>query len=279
MIDESAPAPEYVAARRALLDILEVLDEQRAGLILVGAQAIYLHAPADQTRQPTFTTDGDLAIAPDLLSEHPDIGQVLVDAGYLPHTSPGTFYAPNGIAIDLMVPAGSLPPSTRRTAPLPGQGSATARRTAGLELALLDYSPMSINALDPEDHRTTVLNVAGPAALLIAKLVKLAERTAGARKDRVLAKDAADLLRLLRYCDAEAIGSRLATLETQAIAAGPIASALAFLRGDLDAPRTSLGELAAADLDGIEPATQVVAALRALGRRLLSAHDSAPAPT
>ena len=46
-------APEYVAARRALLDVLEVLEPQRNGLVLVGAQAVYLRAPAEQAERAT----------------------------------------------------------------------------------------------------------------------------------------------------------------------------------------------------------------------------------
>lgn len=71
-------APEYLAARRALLDVLEVLESQRPGLILVGAQAVYLRAPAEDSQRATYTTDGDLAIDPDLLAHEPDIGRVLV---------------------------------------------------------------------------------------------------------------------------------------------------------------------------------------------------------
>lgn len=36
--------PDYVAGRRALLDTLEILAPHRDALILVGAQAVYLHA-------------------------------------------------------------------------------------------------------------------------------------------------------------------------------------------------------------------------------------------
>ncbi len=81
-------APEYVNARRALLDVLELLEAQRAGLVLVGAQAIYLHAPAEQAHLYTYTLDGDLALDPDLLTESPDIGRVLVDAGYTEGQNP-----------------------------------------------------------------------------------------------------------------------------------------------------------------------------------------------
>ena len=47
------PDPEYIAARRVLLDALEALGENRKALVLVGAQAIYLHVG-----------EGDLAVAP-----------------------------------------------------------------------------------------------------------------------------------------------------------------------------------------------------------------------
>ncbi len=273
MVDPNV-APEYVAARHALLDVLEVLHEQRAGLILVGAQAVYLHAPADQARQPTYTTDGDLAIDPDLLTERPDIGETLLAAGYQAHSNPGTFFAPNGIEIDLMVPAGVLPPSSRRTAPLRGPSPATARRTAGLELALLDASPMQITALNPADNRTITLRVAGPAALVVAKLIKLAERLAGHRRDRVISKDAGDFLRLLRYCDAEAIGYCLRELSGKAVGSHVIESATDFLRDDLSSRNPKLIRLAVDDLEGIEPAAQVETAFRVLAARMLAADDA-----
>ena len=38
-----APDPEYVLARKVLLDALQALGEQRSAIVLVGAQAIYLH--------------------------------------------------------------------------------------------------------------------------------------------------------------------------------------------------------------------------------------------
>lgn len=38
-----AVAPEYVAARRVLLDALEALTDHLPSLILVGAQAVYHH--------------------------------------------------------------------------------------------------------------------------------------------------------------------------------------------------------------------------------------------
>ena len=57
-----APDPLYVEARRVFLDALEALREHIDALVLVGAQAVYVHAgEADLAVAPT-TTDGDLAI-------------------------------------------------------------------------------------------------------------------------------------------------------------------------------------------------------------------------
>ncbi len=53
--------PLYVAARRVLLDALEALKNQHAALILVGAQAIYLHTGEAKFSVPECTTDADIA--------------------------------------------------------------------------------------------------------------------------------------------------------------------------------------------------------------------------
>ena len=55
---------EYVKARSVLLDALDGLGPHRDALVLVGAQAVYLHAhEADFATAPT-TTDADLALVP-----------------------------------------------------------------------------------------------------------------------------------------------------------------------------------------------------------------------
>lgn len=266
-------APEYVVARRALLDVLELLEPQRHGLILVGAQAVYLRAPAEQAQRATYTTDGDLAIDPDLLSDDPDIGQVLIDAGYQRGPNPGAFLARNGVEIDFMVPDGSVPASSRRSVELAGQSRFTARRAAGLELTLLDADPLQIAALEEADHRVIEVRVAGAAALTVAKLIKLEERLAGSRRDRIISKDAGDLLRLLRYCDAETIGHRLSELTSNKSVAPVVERATSFLRMDISRTASNLVALAIADRAVTEVERQVAAAMRELSRRLLSAND------
>jgi hypothetical protein len=46
MVDVAGHDPEYIAARRVLLDALEALGAQRKAIVLVGAQAIYLRVGA-----------------------------------------------------------------------------------------------------------------------------------------------------------------------------------------------------------------------------------------
>jgi hypothetical protein len=57
-------ASEYVAARRALLDALEALREHIDSIVVVGAQAVYLHTGAAELAVAEFTTDADLALDP-----------------------------------------------------------------------------------------------------------------------------------------------------------------------------------------------------------------------
>jgi hypothetical protein len=66
----------------------------------------------------------------------------------------------------------------KRGARLGVHGKRAARRAVGLEAALLDHSPMTISALEVGDDRSVVTNVAGVAALFVAKLHKLHDRVA-----------------------------------------------------------------------------------------------------
>lgn len=264
---------EYVVARKVLLDCLELLSEQSDALVLVGAQAIYLQTPASDSGLPAYTTDGDIAIDPELLSTNPDLAGLLESAGFRRHTSPGTWFSPEGVAVDLMVPSGALPPSGRRTAPLEGQGLSTARRTPGLELALVDNREMTISALDGTDSRQFTLKVAGAAALLVAKLVKLEERLTGPRLDRILAKDASDVLRILRYLDARAIGTRLRTLRDEGHAPELIQTSMKFLAEQTGSRRSPMLQLAAEYHQQFETVEQTTISFTTLARRVLDAYE------
>ena len=269
---ESQIPREYVTARRVLLDCLDLLAAQSEALVLVGAQAIYLQTPVLDVGLPASTTDGDIAIDPDLLFENPDLAEVLESAGFRPHTSPGTWSSPEGVPIDLMVPSGALPASSRRTASLAGQGAPTARRTAGLELALRDNAKLELRALDPNDTRIAIVKVASPAALVVAKLIKLAERMSAAKPDRILAKDASDVLRMLRYNDAAAIGTTLGRFAADGAGSGTIETAVEFLRLQLALRRSPMMELAVGYHQQFETGPQITASYSTLAKRLLDGY-------
>lgn len=52
-------------ARTGLLDALEALESHLDALVIVGAQAVYLHTGTTEIALAEFTTDGDVAIDPD----------------------------------------------------------------------------------------------------------------------------------------------------------------------------------------------------------------------
>lgn len=203
-------APEYVAARSVLLDALEALEAQRPSLVLVGAQAVYLHTGPVEGTGIQMTTDSDLALDADLLADDPELTQTLKDANFSPVPNlPGQWESRLGIRVDLMtVPYQSNRPKGSRAANLPPHGRESARITPGLEPALVESTIMLIPALAEGDSRAIDLRVAGPAALLTAKFTKLRERYEALQAGkgnpaRLKEKDALDCYRLLRIVETE----------------------------------------------------------------------------
>src|SRR5687768_12099430 len=86
MAPMTTPDELYVTARRVLLDALDALGPHREAIVLVGAQAVYLRVGEADLAVAPFTTDGDLAIDPDVLAEIPPLEQALMQAGFFPKT-------------------------------------------------------------------------------------------------------------------------------------------------------------------------------------------------
>ncbi|MEV4731966.1 hypothetical protein [Saccharopolyspora sp. NPDC049426] len=195
-------APEYVSARRVLLDALTALEGHLDNLVLVGAQAVYHHSGSADLNVPLMTTDADLAVNTHELADAPEIGGLMRAAGFNPGSNPGHWLAMNGVSVDLMVvpyQAGTTKASARAARIAPHE-KLTARIAPGLEPALLDNEIVTIAGLEPGDARTCDLRVAGPAALLTAKAIKIGERLgqAGRQPDRLREKDALDVFRVLQ---------------------------------------------------------------------------------
>lgn len=241
--------PEYVAARTALLDALDALRAHNDSLVLIGAQAIYWHTGATELAVPPVTTDADLALDADLLSASPEIGAALRNAGFEAAQNPGHWINGQGIAVDLMVPphqSGRTRPDAR-AARLPPHDQATARIGRGLALALNDNTPATISALDPRDDRSHRLRIAGPAALLVAKTIKIQERLQEAqqgRPGRVVDKDALDIFRILQTTATEVLAAKITAVQPSTPAHYDTHDALRSLREFASAASHTMPQLA-----------------------------------
>ena len=271
--------PLYVRARTVLLDVAVALTEQRDALVLVGAQAIYLHTGHADFAVPEYTTDADFCVAPTALTDAPLLPGLLEAQGFLPGEHPGAWLSPDGIPVDLMVPEALAGPGSRRGVRLGPHGKRAARRAKGLEGAIVDRKLTTIPSLDPGTERSVTMLVAGPAALLVAKVHKIAERIGA---DRVSDKDALDVLRLLQATETATLVAGLARLAddelSKAVAAEAV-SQLAPLFGNPQASGIGMAARAArpsADADVVGASfTALVADLLAAISRTGMANQSA----
>lgn len=166
--------------------------------------------------------------------------------------------------MDLLVPE-SLGGGGRRGARLPGHGHQVARKARGLEAALVDHAWFELGALEADDPRRHQVLVAGPSALLVAKLHKLGERLA--QPERLKPKDAYDVFRLLRVVAPEVFDAGLRQLLEHPVSSAATQEAGTYLeRLFLGGPGARLTAQATA---GLEPAEFVEAASRALARERL----------
>ena len=269
-----APDPEYVLARKVLLDALEGLGEQRGAVVIVGAQAIYLHTGDAELAVAPYTTDGDVVIDPSRLRNDPKLAEALNGAGFSADTQHvGTWIMrrplegrPVEVKIDLMVPEAVGGPG-RRGARLGIHGNRTARKARGLEATLVDQQQRTIESLEDKDDRAFDVAVAGPAALVVSKLHKIAERvdTPGRRED----KDALDILRLLQAVPTEVIADGVRALLEEEISAEVTEEALSFLRDLFTEPSRPGCQMAARAAAPLEPEDTIAASCAFLSQDLL----------
>lgn len=262
--------PRYVAARRVLLDALDALAPHVAALVVVGAQAIYLRTGGGTVGITPYTTDGDLALDPTLLGDDPQLEVAMSEAGFQlleageGAREPGIWVA-NTVAggerlivpVDLIVPEGAATGGGRRGARLGPHGTRAARRARGLEAALIDHSVIPIGALEPDDPRVFEVDVAGTAAMFVAKAHKIHDRLASTSASRLDDKDAADVYRLMQHTSPQEIALRLVALRSNTLAGPATTKAIAYLEelfGRRGAPGTAM---AARALRLAIPETQV----------------------
>ncbi len=263
-----APDPLYVRARRVLLDATDALSEQLDAVVLVGAQAIYLHTGEGDLAVAPYTTDADLSIGPSDLTDAPLLAELMTAGGFVAKPEPGAWLSHDGINVDLMVPEALAGPGTRG-ARLGPHGKRVARRAKGLEGALVDRDRRVISALDPDDHRSVSMLVAGPGALLVAKTHKIAERASDT--SRIRDKDALDVLRLLQSTEPDDLVRRFGILRHNSVSTDVTEEAITQLRPLFGSPNAmGVGMAVRAAGLGADPQT-VAASMVLLTNDLLSA--------
>lgn len=219
--------PLTIMARRVLLDALDALASHRQAVILAGAQAIYLHTGEGTLEVSPYTVDADLAFDPSILGEIPPLEAVMQQAGFTPGTQPGIWNTQQaGVTIDLLVPEAVGGRPGKRAAHLEGHGQTVARQVQGLEAVLIDHALMTVAALEDDDPRQIDVKVAGPGALLIAKLYKVNDRRDDPR--RAKSKDALDIFRLLQL-PTETLAERITVLRQAPLTQGTTQEALRLL--------------------------------------------------
>ncbi len=232
--------PLYVAARRVLIDALVTLAPHGKAIIVVGAQAVYLRIGLNDVAIAIapYTTDGDLALDPSLLGDEPELEASMQDAGFHRSLSIlGSWETVERvgnedvvICVDLMVPEAASTGEGTRGARLGVHGKRAARLAVGLEAALVDHGPMTITALDPLDTREVIVEVAGVAALLVAKVHKIHDRVVAGKFDRISDKDASDVYRIMQATRPAAIKATLHELLSDPVA-GPVTDqALSYMK-------------------------------------------------
>ncbi|GAA3412327.1 hypothetical protein [Streptosporangium vulgare] len=254
-----------IRSRRALLDALGALDAHRDAVIVIGAQAIYLRTAGSPVALAETTKDSDLALDPRRLDDDPLVEKSMSSAGF--HRDPvdgqpGAWLNPEGIPVDLMVPEALAGPGSkdRRGARIPPHDRRTARRARGLEACLVDNTIMRVGALDETDARTYPVRVAGPAALLVAKLHKIAERATVPH--RLNDKDAHDVYRILIDVDTAELASAFGTLCQDSVSSETTNQAVEYLTGLFASGPGALGaSMAGRAEEGIgEPETVALSA-------------------
>jgi hypothetical protein len=271
-----APEPLYVLARRVLLDALEALGDQQDAVILVGAQAVYLHTGEADLAVAEYTTDGrhrDRSFGAQVGAE---AGRVPDGCGVHPRRAGGRKVADHQADRRGSRHGQSRPPRTRgRRWPRPPGGQDRRPREAhgpegkGLEAALLDWDRLEVGSLDETDDRRFAIKVAGPSALLVAKLHKIAGRvdTPGRAED----KDALDILRLLRAVPIERFAGGLRSLGGEQLSAGVTGQAIIFLRDLFGRPTSPGSEMASRAAAPLEDEDTIRESCAALASELLNA--------
>jgi len=181
---------EIVTSRRALIDVIIGLADQREALTVLGGHAVIEVTQNLPALPPEDTTrDGDLGVTPQLLSDEPSLSARMTELGYEAARSerPGV-WSPvsqrdrdihDRDSVDLIAPmalarAGLTTNRSIRSARVGRHGRHAISATVGTELSVLDRQWRTLRSFD--GGPAVDAYGAGPAALLCAKAHKIHDR-------------------------------------------------------------------------------------------------------
>jgi hypothetical protein len=267
-----------VVARRVLLDGLTALNAHLGAITVVGGQAVSLRTPSAAVASAAYTSDGDLSIDPQRLGDEPLVDEALRAAGFAlrQENQPGLWIRSEKIGgrhvpIELDILVGkTLAPTGKRSVRIAPHGHMSARWIEGLEVAVEDRSPLLVGSLDPNDVRAVNVNVAGPCALLVAKAFKIRDRLRNeiAQPNRVVDKDASDVLRIMMTTPTDHVAATLAPLTRSERVGAVTIEGLGYLRDLFGRPRSRGVDMAVRALTGDIPEDRVRALAPAFVRAL-----------
>lgn len=223
-----------------------------------------------------------MALDPRRLGQSPLVEEAMREAGFILNPTsnqPGAWQTPAGIPVDLMVPEKLAGPASRarRGARLPPHDKSAMRRATGLEAAIVDNTIETVAALETTDIRSFDVKVAGPAALIVAKMHKLMERLDNPH--RLNDKDAHDIYRILRAIDTAELAEGLRTTLRDPISEAVTQAAITGIRQHLaSGPESTFAHMAGRAELGIGEPDTVSLAASLLAQDLLGALDAAQGP-
>jgi hypothetical protein len=270
------PFALLVRTRSVLLDALAALDEHRDSVIIVGAQAVYLHTGGVQVAIAEATKDSDVAIDLRRLGEDPTIDAAMKKANFIhnpDNPQPGAWVtAEDGIPVDIMVPEALSPGGkNKRSVNKPPHDKMSMRRARGLEASVVDYSKLVVPSLDPHDDRSTTALVAGPAALIVAKCHKIGERV-DQNSNRLNDKDAHDVYRILVKFETAELATTMTTLLADDLSREVTRQAVEYLDEHFGAGPDAIGSIMAGRAEeGVGDPDQVAVAISFLAADLIDA--------
>jgi hypothetical protein len=163
-----------------------------------------------------------------------------------------------------------------RGARIPPHDKRATRRARGLEATVVDNEWMIVTALETADQRRHEVRVAGPAALVVAKVHKIGDRAADS-PDRLVDKDAHDIYRVLLDTPTESLAADFDRLLSDDLAQEVTAEAVRFLREHFAAGPEATGSfMAGRTEEGIGEPETVALQTSILASDLLNALSEPP---